>query len=86
MAPNSPRARAQVSAAPATSDGEIAGRVTRRKVVHRPAPRLAAASSYRPSMERSAASTVMMRNGMATKVSAITAPAVLKVSWMPKQS
>ena len=64
----------------------MVGRVTRRKVVQRLAPRLAAASSYRPSMDRRAASTVMMRKGMATNVSARTAPAVEKVNWIPNQS
>ncbi len=60
--------------------------MTRRKTVQRLAPSVVAASSYRRSIDRSAASTVMMRNGMATKVSAITAPAVENVSWIPNQS
>ena len=37
-------------------------------------------------MPRSAASTVITRNGMDTNVSASTAPAVLNVSWIPNQS
>ncbi len=45
VAPNSPSARAHVSAAPAASDGPIAGSVTRRSTVHRLAPSVAAASS-----------------------------------------
>ena len=45
VAPNSPSARAHASAAPAISAGAIIGTVTRRNTVHRPAPRLAAASS-----------------------------------------
>ena len=77
VAPNSPSARAQHRAIPAPSDGAISGRVTRRKVSQRPAPRVAAASSKRRSMARSPASTVMTRNGMATKASAMMAPAVV---------
>ena len=45
VAPNSPRARAQHSTAPAMIDGAACGRVTRRKTVHRLAPSVAAASS-----------------------------------------
>src|SRR5215211_1257541 len=45
VAPNSPSARAHVSAAPATSDGAISGSTTRRKVVKPRAPSVAAASS-----------------------------------------
>ena len=41
VAPNSPSARAHVSAAPAASDGAIAGSVTRRSTVQRPAPSVA---------------------------------------------
>ena len=48
VAPNSPSARAQHSAIPAPSDGAISGRVTRRRIVQRPAPRVAAASSIAP--------------------------------------
>ena len=38
VAPNSPRARAQASTAPATRPGRMAGSVTRRKTYHRDAP------------------------------------------------
>src|SRR6266542_2885911 len=72
VAPNSPRARAQHNTAPAPRDGAIMGTVTRRNTVIRVAPRVAAASSKPWSAERSAPSTVMIRNGIATKVSAIT--------------
>ena len=51
------------------------GTVTRRNTVIRRAPKVAAASSKPWSAERSAPSTVMIRNGMATKVSAITTAA-----------
>src|SRR6185369_984402 len=39
VAPNSPRARAQHSTAPAATPGATSGSVTRRKVYHRLAPR-----------------------------------------------
>ena len=45
VAPNSPRARAQHSTAPAPREGAISGTVTRRKTVIRVAPSVAAASS-----------------------------------------
>ena len=48
------------------------GTVTRRNTVMRLAPSVAAASSKPWSADRSAPSTVMIRKGMATKVSAIT--------------
>ncbi len=45
VAPNSPSARAQASTPPASSDGPTSGSVTRRNVVRRDAPSVAAASS-----------------------------------------
>src|SRR5436190_1570039 len=54
VAPNSPRARAQHSTAPAMNDGMTMGTVTVRNTRKRPAPRLRAASSSRPSVERNA--------------------------------
>jgi hypothetical protein len=45
VAPNSPRARAQHSTAPAPRDGATMGTVTRLNTVIRFAPRVAAASS-----------------------------------------
>src|SRR3989442_1674558 len=80
VAPNSPSARAQHRTAPAATDGPTIGSVTRRKAVHRLAPSVAAASSYRRSVERSAPSTATTRNGIATNVSATTTPAVLNGS------
>src|SRR5688500_9070157 len=77
VAPNSPSARAQQSTAPAAIPGATSGRVTRRNVVHWSAPRVAAASSKRASAARSAPSTLMTRNGIATKVSAITTAVVV---------
>src|SRR6266511_5061232 len=83
VAPNSPSARAQHSAAPAPSDGPISGSVTRRNTSQRPAPRVAAASSKRRSIERRPASTVTTRKGSATNASASTAPAVVNGSVTP---
>ena len=77
VAPNSPSARAQHSTAPAPSDGPTSGRVTRRKVVSREAPRVAAASSKPWSSPRNAPSTVTTRNGIATNASATTTPSVV---------
>jgi len=84
VAPNSPRARAQQSTAPATSEGPTRGKVIRLKVVHCEAPSVEAASSNRPSRERNAPSMVMIKNGIATKVSAMTTPAVVNGNWIPR--
>src|ERR1700754_2542709 len=83
VAPNSPSARAQHSTAPAATPGAISGSVTRRNVVHRPAPSVAAASSYRESAPRNAPSTLITRNGIATNASAITTPAVVNGNVTP---
>src|SRR6266568_2163021 len=72
VAPNSPRARAQHNTAPAPRDGATMGTVIRRNTAIRLAPSVAAASSKPWSADRNAPSTVMIRNGMATKVSAST--------------
>src|SRR3954464_8831356 len=77
VAPNSPSARAQHSTAPAATPGATIGSVTRRNVVQRSAPRVAAASSNRASAARSAPSTLTTRNGIATNVSATTTAAVV---------
>src|ERR1019366_7276868 len=84
VAPNSPRARAQQSAAPAAIDGAASGIVTRQKRRHGRAPRVAATSSKRSSRWRSPASTVITRNGKPTNASAIAPPAGLKGSPTPK--
>src|SRR5579884_3566658 len=78
VAPNSPRALDQARTAPATREGRIRGRVTRRRTVQRLAPSVRAASSKRTSIERNPASTVITRKGMATKVSATITPGVVK--------
>src|SRR5581483_6200274 len=84
VAPNSPSARAQASAAPATSAGRRSGSVTRRKTVHGPAPSVRAASSSLRSAARRPPSTVSTKNGSATKASAIAAPALVNGSRTPK--
>ena len=83
VAPNSPRARAQHSTAPAKTEGAISGSVTRRNTSHRPAPRVRAASSYRRSIDRSPASTVRTRKGIATNVAARIAPKVVNGTRIP---
>src|SRR3954451_14459381 len=77
VAPNSPSARAQHSTAPAATPGATSGNVTWVNVVQRPAPSVAAASSYRASAPRRAPSTAMTRNGIATNASASTTPVVV---------
>src|SRR3954447_21633920 len=83
VAPNSPSARAQQSTAPAATPGATIGKVIRRNAVQRPAPRVAAASSYRASAPRSAPSTLITRNGIATNASATTTPAVVNGRLIP---
>ena len=78
VAPNSPRARAKASTAPAPIAGPTIGSVTREKVNHRVAPSVAAASSTRRSAPSSAPSTAMTRNGRATNVWATTTAALVK--------
>ena len=83
VAPNSPSARAHASTAPATSCGRSNGSTTWRSRKPGEAPSVAAASSYRSSIDRSPASTARMTSGIDTNAAATTAPAVLNVSWMP---
>ena len=64
----------------------MSGSVTRRKISSRLAPSVAAASSNRVSRPRSAPSTVMTRNGIATNASATTTPGVVNGSVMPNQA
>ena len=77
VAPNSPSARAQPSTSPASRPGPASGSDTRRKVVHRLAPRVAATTSYSRLVARSAPSTLSTKNGRATKACAITTAAVV---------
>src|SRR3954465_3081391 len=86
VAPNSPSAQTQTSTPQGAQPGATIGNFTRRKVVHRSAPRVAAASSNRASTARNAPSTLMTRNGMATKVSAITTARVVNGTVKPVDS
>src|SRR2546430_14345917 len=75
VAPNSPSARAQHSTVPAASPGATIGRVTRRNTVHRVAPRVAAASSYRRPGARRAPSPGPPREGGGAEAPARSPPA-----------
>src|SRR5262249_2391061 len=86
VAPNSPSARAQHSAAPAATDGRTSGRVMRRNTFQRFAPSVRAALSSRRSSVLRTPSIESTKNGMATNVSASTAPAVVKGRRMPRGS
>ena len=68
--PYSEIARANESAAPAAIAGTRLGRMIRRKIVSRPAPREAAASSTSPSSSSSTGWTVRTTNGRVTKARA----------------
>src|SRR5690606_13488904 len=76
VAANAPSALAQVRSSTAVSEGAIIGIVTRRNTVHRPAPSVAAAPSKRGSRLRSAPSSVITRNGIATNVLAMITPQI----------
>src|SRR4029079_12781367 len=65
-APNSPIARANASATPATTGGRIPGRTTRRKVASGPAPSDAAASSTSRSSSSRTGWTVRTTKGSVT--------------------
>ncbi len=86
VAPTSPRALAQESAIPAASDGHSAGRTMRRRMVHRSAPSVAAASSSRRSTIRRPDSRVTTRNGIETKVAANTTAAGVNGTLTPVTS
>ena len=64
----------------------MVGTVTLRNTVIRVPPSVAAASSKRRSADRSAPSTVMIRKGMATKVSAMMTASGVKGIVSPNQS
>ncbi len=77
VAPNSPRLRAQASTQPASTPGRASGSVTRRNVVQRSAPRVAATTSNRSPAVRSAPSTLSTKNGSETNVCASTTAVVV---------
>ena len=68
--PNSEIARAKLSVAPAMIAGNRLGRMIRRKMVKRLAPRLAAASSTSASSSSSTGCTVRTMNGSVTNAKA----------------
>ncbi len=86
VAPNSPSARAQPSTRPASSPGPASGSATRRNVVHRLAPSVAATTSYSRSAARSAPSTLSTKNGSATNACAMTTAAVVNGMVIPDAS
>src|SRR5690349_21976849 len=86
VAPNSPSARAHASTRPASRPGPASGRDTRRNVVHRLAPRVAATTSYSRSVARSAPSTASTKNGRDTKAWATTTAGVVNGRLTPKAS
>ena len=75
--PNSPTARANARAPPATIAGARFGSTTRRKIVSGRAPSDAAASSISASSSSSTGCTLRMTNGRVTNSSAITTPTLV---------
>jgi len=73
-------------AKPVIRAGARCGRITRRKVCQREAPRLAAASSNSLSRSWSTGWTVRTTNGRPMKVSATITPSGVKATWMPSGS
>ena len=72
--PYSPTERASASVKPVASDGSTVGKITRRKIIQRPAPSDSAASSRLASTSSSAGCTERTTNGTPISVSAITTP------------
>ena len=81
--PYSPTARAKARAKPVSSAGRIVGKITRRKVCQRPAPRLAAASSTSGSRSSRTGCSVRTTNGRPMNVSATTTPSGVKATLIP---
>ena len=73
--PYSPAPRANASAKPVANAGAIVGRITRKNVCSRVAPRVSAASSISLETCASTGSIVRTTNGNPMKVSATTTPA-----------
>ena len=84
VAPNSPSARAQPVAAPASRPGAASGTSTERKARAGDARRVAAASRYLRSTSVKPARAAPMKNGAATNAWATTTPSVVKGSVMPR--
>src|SRR5688500_2280117 len=73
-APYSPTDRATDSPSPLSHAGSSAGKITRRNVYHRPAPRLDAASSISRSMSCNTGCTLRTMNGRPTNTRTSTTP------------
>ena len=84
--PYSPTARAKASAKPVSSAGSSAGRMTRRKVCQRPAPRRRGGLLQLGLESSSTGCTVRTTNGRPMKVSATTTPSGVKATLMPSGS
>ena len=86
VAPNSPRARAQDRASPATIEGNIRGSVTFKNIFSEEAPSVSAVFSRSSFMERKADSTATTKKGIETNTAATTDPAVVNGRVKPNQS
>ena len=84
--PYSPVARANIMPAPVKSAGVISGSSTRRNVVKRFAPKVAAASSYSPDNSSNTGCTARTIKGRLTTTSAIQMPTGVNAILMPKGS
>ena len=83
VAPNSPSARAHESASPDKMAGRASGRVMLPNTRQLLAPSVRATSASFGSLWRMPVSTLMTKNGKATKAAATTAPAVVNGSDTP---
>ncbi len=84
--PYSPSPRAKAMAKPASSAGNIIGRITRKNVWSRLAPRLAAASSTSGSSSSRAGWSVRTTNGSPMNTSATVMPSCVSTTSIPKGS
>ena len=83
VAPNSPKARSQVSSSPAQIPCVAKAKLTRRNTAPGGWPSVAATSSSTGSTPANAERAAMMRNGAATNASASTMPRKESVSAPP---
>ena len=81
--PYSPMPRANASAAPVRSGEKSSGKITRRNVSQRPAPKSAAASSSRGPSSRRTGWTLRGTKGIPTKIRAIVMPSHENADGMP---
>ena len=85
VAPNSPSARAQLIAAPASSEGDGQRDAGPGKRTRGAARRVAAASRYFRSTSAKPARAAATKNGAATNACATTTPSVVKGRVMPER-